>query len=55
MRKIEKQNLLAIPLILSIGAGIAWAGSQNSVEAFGWPLFMLCGGLSLAINWLAVR
>ena len=47
-----RQALIALPVILSIGAAIGWAGSQGSVEAFGWPLFALCGVVAFAVNWL---
>ena len=41
-----------MPVILAIGAAIAWAGSHGSVSAFGWPLFALCGVVAFAVNWL---
>jgi len=52
MNRAERQSLLAVVVILAVGAGIAWAGSQGSVSAFGWPVFALCGGVSFAVNWL---
>ena len=53
MTKLEIQSAAAIPVILLVGAAIAWAGSQNGIHAMGIPLFALCGLCSLAINWLA--
>jgi len=52
MNKIEQQSAAAIPAILLIGATIAWAGSDHGIVVSGFPLFALCGALSLAINWL---
>lgn len=53
MKRAERQSLVAIPVILAIGAGVAWAGSQHGVEVAGVPLFALCGALALAVNWAA--
>jgi steroid 5-alpha reductase family enzyme len=53
MTKLEIQSAAAIPVILLIGTAIAWAGSQNGIQALGIPLFALCGLCSLAINWSA--
>lgn len=50
MNKVERQSLAAILLILLIGAGIAWAGSQGGLQVRGIPLFALCGILAFAIN-----
>jgi steroid 5-alpha reductase family enzyme len=52
MTKLERQSLAAIPVILGIGAGIMWAGSQGGVEVGGIALFALCGLLAFAINWI---
>jgi steroid 5-alpha reductase family enzyme len=52
VNKAERTSLAAIPLILAIGAGISWAGSQHGVHAMGLPLFALCALLSFGINWL---
>ncbi len=43
---------MALPIIVAIGAAIAWAGSQGSVQIAGWPLFALCGAVAFGINWL---
>lgn len=53
MHRRTRKALLAIPVILVVGAAIAWAGSQGSVDAFGWPLFALCGAIAFSVNWLA--
>ena len=53
MNSSEKRSLIAIPIILLIAGGIAYAGSQGSVEVFGLPLFALCVGLAFLIQWVA--
>jgi len=52
MNKAERQSLVAIPVILVIGTGIAWAGSQGGAQFGEFPLFALCCALSFGINWL---
>ncbi len=51
MQAADQQALLAIPVILAIGTAIAWAGSQGGVAVAGLPLFAVCGGIALGINW----
>ena len=53
MNKIERRSAAAIPGILLLGGGIAWAGSDHGIGVSAFPLFALCALLSLAINWLA--
>ncbi len=48
----ERRALLATPVIVAIGAAVAWAGSQGGVTVGAVPLFALCGLLSFGINWL---
>lgn len=52
MNKAEQQSLIAIPAILAIGAGIAWAGSQGGLSAAGVPVFALCGAVGFLLNWV---
>jgi steroid 5-alpha reductase family enzyme len=47
------KTLISIPIIVAIGAGVAAAGSQGGVLAFGIPLFALCVGLAFIIQWVA--
>jgi steroid 5-alpha reductase family enzyme len=47
------RSLIVIPIILAIGAGVAFAGSQGGVKVFGVPLFALCIGLAFLIQWVA--
>jgi steroid 5-alpha reductase family enzyme len=53
MRKEDTLSLLAIPLILLIGIGAAWAGSQGGYTAAGIPIFALDAGIAFLIQWLA--
>jgi len=52
MEKEKSASILGIVLVVLIAAGLAWAGSQNSLWAFGMPLFALCIGLAFVIQWL---
>jgi steroid 5-alpha reductase family enzyme len=53
MNSADKKSLFAVPIVLLIGAGVAYAGSQGSIEVFGLPLFALCVGLAFLIQWIA--
>jgi steroid 5-alpha reductase family enzyme len=46
------QGFLGILIILVLGTGLAWAGSQGSGEAFGFPVFMICAVVAFGLNWL---
>jgi steroid 5-alpha reductase family enzyme len=52
MNVADRQALVAIPVIVAIGAAIAWAGSQGSVQAGPLPLFAWCALLAFVINWI---
>ncbi len=52
MAKEPVQSLIYSGVILLIGGGIAWAGSQGGATAGGWPVFALCAGISFALNGL---
>ncbi len=51
MEAEERQALIAIPVIVAIGAGVAWAGSQGGVHWGSIPVFALVGALAFGINW----
>ena len=53
MTKAERASLIAIPVAVLVGAGVAWAGSQGGGEAGGVPVFALAVGLAFLIQWLA--
>ena len=52
MHPRTRQAWLALPLILAVGTGIAWAGSEGPPVALGLPLFALCGLGSFVVNWI---
>jgi steroid 5-alpha reductase family enzyme len=52
MNKAERNSLIAIPIIILIGVGIAIAGSYQGVSVFGLPLFALMVGLVFLIQWI---
>lgn len=45
--------MIGIFVVLMIAVGMAWAGSQYGMEAFGLPLFALCILLIFIIQWVA--
>ena len=52
MRKSTAQAVLSILLILLTAAAVGWAGSQDGQRAAGVPVFVLCGTICFALNWL---
>jgi len=53
MKKSDRNALVAFPVVVLIGAGIALAGSQGGAKAGGIPVFALCVAIAFAIQWLA--
>ena len=52
MQPRSRQALAPLLAIVVIGIALAWAGSHGSVDAFGWPLFAVCGAIAFGVNWL---
>ncbi|WP_420632388.1 DUF1295 domain-containing protein [Candidatus Leptofilum sp.] len=52
MSKAERTALIALPIVILIGAGVAWAGSQGSAEVGGLPLFAICVTAAFVVQWL---
>jgi steroid 5-alpha reductase family enzyme len=52
-RRQRLQALVALPVILVVGAAIGWAGSQGGERVGGMPVFALCALLCFALNWAA--
>ena len=52
MNRADTQALVALPIILAIGAAVAFAGSDGSVEVAGQPAFLWCAVLAFGINWI---
>jgi steroid 5-alpha reductase family enzyme len=42
-----------LPVVLLIGLGFAWAGSQGGSTAFGMPIFGLCVTMAFLMQWVA--
>ena len=53
MKKTDRNALIALPIVILVGLGIALAGSQGGASAFGIPLFALSVALAFLIQWLA--
>ena len=53
MNKAEKQSLTAVPIVILIGAGVAFAGSQGGKEINGFPIFALSVTIVFAFQWIA--
>jgi steroid 5-alpha reductase family enzyme len=53
MNKTDRNALVAFPMVVLIGAGIAVAGSHGGAEVGGVPVFALCVALAFLIQWLA--
>jgi len=53
MKKTDRNALIAVLVVILIGIGVAFAGSQGSARVFGMPLFALLVGLAFLIQWLA--
>ena len=52
MNKAERTAWIAIPIVLLLTAGVAWAGSQGSVDVGGVSLFTLAVVLAFLIQWI---
>lgn len=53
MNESERKALAVIPVVVLLGAGLAWAGSQNGATAGGIPVFALAVAAAFIIQWLA--
>ncbi len=53
MKKSDRNAIVAFPVVVLIGAGVALAGSQGGASAWGIPVFALAVGLAFVIQWLA--
>jgi steroid 5-alpha reductase family enzyme len=52
MKKADRNSLIALPVVVLAGVGIAWAGSQGGATVAGISVFALCVGLAFLIQWL---
>jgi steroid 5-alpha reductase family enzyme len=53
MEKTDRNALIAFPVVVLVGLGVAFAGSQGGASAFGLPIFAFSVGLAFVIQWLA--
>jgi steroid 5-alpha reductase family enzyme len=53
MKKADRNALIALPIIVLVAAGVAWAGSQGGATAFGIPIFALGVALAFLVQWVA--
>jgi steroid 5-alpha reductase family enzyme len=53
MKSTDRNALIALPLVILVGLGVALAGSQGGASVFGIPLFAFSVGLAFLIQWLA--
>jgi steroid 5-alpha reductase family enzyme len=52
MKEADRNALIAFPIVILIGLGVAWAGSQGGASVFGMPLFAASVGMAYLIQWL---
>ena len=52
MEKENRHALIALPLVVLVAAGLAWAGSQGGAVVGGIPLFALAVGIVFALQWV---
>ena len=53
MDKAAQRSIIAIPIILLIAIGVAFAGSQGGAKVAGFPVFAICFALAFIIQWIA--
>ncbi len=51
MKQSDRNALLSVLVVILVGVGVAWAGSQGGASAFGMPIFALGVGLAFLIQW----
>ncbi len=52
MEKENRNSLIALPVVVLVAVGLAWAGSQGGGSALGIPIFALAVALAFVIQWL---
>jgi steroid 5-alpha reductase family enzyme len=52
MKKPDRNALIAFPVLILIGLGVAWSGSQGGAVIANIPVFALVVGLAFVIQWL---
>ncbi len=52
MEKADRNALIALPVVILVALGVAWAGSQGGASALGVPIFALAVAVVFAIQWV---
>jgi len=52
MDKENRNSLIALPIVILVAVGLAWAGSQGGGSVLGIPIFALAVALAFVIQWL---
>jgi len=52
MEKENRNSLIALPIVILIAVGLAWAGGQGGGSVLGIPIFALGVALAFLIQWL---
>ncbi|MBE0669903.1 MAG: DUF1295 domain-containing protein [Anaerolineales bacterium] len=53
MNKEDRSSIIAVGIVLLIGAGLAYAGSQGGYDISGFPIYALCIAVAFVIQWIA--
>lgn len=53
MQTADRNSLIVFPILILMGLGVAWAGSQDGSLFMGIPLFAVAVALAFLIQWLA--
>jgi steroid 5-alpha reductase family enzyme len=53
MKEGDRNALIALPIVILIGIGVALAGSQGGAKVAGIPVFALAVGLAFLFQWVA--
>ena len=53
MKKEDRGSLIGVVVVVLIGAGLAFAGSQGGHKVSGFSIYALCIALSFLIQWIA--
>jgi steroid 5-alpha reductase family enzyme len=52
MEKADRNALIALPIVILLALGIAWAGSQGGASVLGVPIFGLAVAVVFVIQWV---
>jgi steroid 5-alpha reductase family enzyme len=47
------KGLMVTFIAAAFGIGFAWLAGKDGIAAFGYPVFVICAALALAVNWIA--